>query len=69
MMKKMLVTFFDIKNVFHFEFIPQGQTVQQDYYVEIWKWLLEAVPKKGILWQAVSGPKIDYWNVTPTLFP
>jgi hypothetical protein len=31
----MLNTFFDIKGTVHFDFIPQGQTVKQAYYVEI----------------------------------
>jgi hypothetical protein len=30
----------------HFEFIPQDQTINQAYYVEILKWLREAVRKK-----------------------
>jgi hypothetical protein len=33
-MKTMLTTFFDIKCIVHFKFIPQGQTVKQAY-VEI----------------------------------
>jgi hypothetical protein len=32
-MKAMLITFFDIKDIFHLEFIPQGQTVNQAYQV------------------------------------
>jgi hypothetical protein len=38
-----LLTSFDIKGTLHFEFIPQGQTVSQAYYVEILKRLREAV--------------------------
>jgi hypothetical protein len=45
-MKSMLVAFFDIKSVVHFEFVPQGQTVNQAYYVEILKWLREGVHRK-----------------------
>jgi hypothetical protein len=46
-MKTMLITFFDIKGAtIHFDFIPQGQTVNQAYYVEILKWLREAMRRK-----------------------
>jgi hypothetical protein len=33
--KTMLITFFNIKDIVHFEFIPQGQTISQAYYMEI----------------------------------
>jgi hypothetical protein len=46
-MKTMLITFFDIKGIVHFESIPQGQTVNQAYYVEILKPLREVVRSKG----------------------
>jgi hypothetical protein len=44
-MKTMLITFFDIKRTVHFEFISQGQTVNQAYYMEILKRLREEYKK------------------------
>jgi hypothetical protein len=37
MKKIMLITFFDISGIFHFEFILRGQTVSQAYYMEKFK--------------------------------
>jgi acyl-CoA thioesterase FadM len=49
-MKTMLITF-GIKGTVHFEFIPQGQTVNQAYYLEILERLFEAVrTQKPELW-------------------
>jgi hypothetical protein len=45
-MKIMLITFTDIKGTVHFEFIPQCETVNQAYYVEVLKRLREAVRRK-----------------------
>jgi hypothetical protein len=39
--KTLLITFFHSKDIIHFEFIPQGQTVNQAYYVELLKLCIE----------------------------
>jgi hypothetical protein len=47
----MFISFFGIKGSVHFEFILQGQTVNQAYYMEILKRLREAVHiKRPELW-------------------
>jgi len=35
--KTMLICFFNIKGLVHFEFIPQGQNVNQQFYLEVLK--------------------------------
>jgi len=40
-----LITFFSIKGANHFYLIPQGQSVNQAYYVKILKQLCEAEMK------------------------
>jgi hypothetical protein len=59
-MMTVLITFFDIESVVHFEFIQQGQTVNQAYCVQILKWLLETVPKKVLNF----GPTIGFSTMT-----
>jgi len=42
----MLLTFFDIRGIVHYEFVPTGQTVNQVYYLEVLGRLREKVRRK-----------------------
>jgi len=42
----MLLTFFDIRGIVHYEFVPNGQTVSQVYYLEVLERLRENVRRK-----------------------
>jgi hypothetical protein len=46
-MKTMPITSFNIKVIVHYEFILQGETVNQAYYVEIFEWPHESVCREG----------------------
>jgi hypothetical protein len=52
---KMKTMIINIKGIVHFEFIPQGQTINQTYYVEILKRLLEAVRRESLDFGPVTG--------------
>jgi hypothetical protein len=44
--KVMLMVCFDSEGVVHYEFLPQGLTVNKEYYLEVMQCLHEAVRKK-----------------------
>jgi len=44
----MLLTFFDIRGIVHYEFVPTGQTVNQDYYSEVLERLQGKVRQKQL---------------------
>ena len=44
----MLTVFFDSEGVVHYEFLPQGRTVNKEYYLEVMQRLREAVRKKRL---------------------
>ena len=51
--KVMLIMFFDIQGIVHFEFLPQGQIVNQTVYKEILRRLVRSVrDKRRSLWEA-----------------
>ncbi|UYV76839.1 hypothetical protein LAZ67_14002153 [Cordylochernes scorpioides] len=45
-LKCLLITFFDVKGLVHFEFVPEGQTINQHYYIDVVNRLREAVRQK-----------------------
>ena len=51
-LKVMLIVFFDIKGIVMIEWVPQGQTVNQKYYIEVLTKLRERMRKK----------RPDLWN-------
>jgi hypothetical protein len=51
----MLTVFFYSEGVVHYEFLPQGRTVNKEYYLEVMQCLREAVRKK----RPVRGERID----------
>jgi len=63
--KTMLFCFFDIKGLIHFGFVSQGQTVNQQFYLEVLKRLLDAVRRKHPeLWR--SGEWLLHHDNAPT---
>jgi len=44
--KTMLLTFFDIRGIVRYEFIPTGQTVNEVYYLEVLEGLREKVTQE-----------------------
>jgi len=49
----MLIYFFDANGIVHSEFIPNGQTVNQAFYLQVLKCLRDAVrQKRPELWQS-----------------
>jgi len=44
--KVVLIVFFDMEGIVHFEYVPQGQTVNQQFYLHVLKRLRLAVSRK-----------------------
>jgi len=42
----MLIVFFDIQGIVMAEWVPSGQTISQQYYIEVWTKLRERVGRK-----------------------
>ncbi|GFU10947.1 mariner Mos1 transposase [Trichonephila clavipes] len=47
----MLIVFFDADRIVHYEYSPQGQTVNKEFYLDVMRRLREAVRRKRlVLW-------------------
>ena len=44
--KVLLTVFFDCNGEEHYEFLPQGRTVNKEYYLEVMRWLRKAIREK-----------------------
>jgi hypothetical protein len=48
----MFICFSDISSIVHFEFVPEGTTFNERFYVEVLKGFIDAVrSKRGELWR------------------
>ena len=64
----MLIVFFDARGVVHFQFLPQGQTVNQHVYKEILQHLLQVVQtRRPEMWKNKSW--ILHHDNTPVYMP
>ena len=53
--KVMLRVFFDYRGVLHYEFLPPGRTVDEEYYLSVMRRLREAIRlKRPDLWKGNS---------------
>jgi hypothetical protein len=44
----MLIIFFDYEDMVHHEFVPQGQTVNKEFHLEVLRRLRESIRKKNV---------------------
>ena len=48
--KMMIMVFFDAWGIVHHEFVPQGQTVNQEVYISVFRRMREALQCRHDLW-------------------
>ena len=74
--------FFDASGVVHHEYLPEGSTVNQTYYIEVLKHLRNAIRRKRPeLWRSLTGffimttlqtiqplELMSFWPNIPSLF-
>jgi len=60
--KLMLIDFFDMENIVRYEYVPQGQTVNQQFYLQVLKRLKLAVSRKRPQKRAVGVWTLHHEN-------
>ncbi|UYV61129.1 SERPINB12 [Cordylochernes scorpioides] len=63
-LKCLLITFFDVKGLVHYDFVPEGQTINQHYYLDVLRRLREAM-KLPLFW-AVTCTAIAFTYGAPS---
>jgi hypothetical protein len=65
--KTMLITFFYKQGVIHKELVPEGQTVDSDFYVEVIERLLKRISRVRRKFRAESSLFLLHYNAPPNL--
>jgi len=60
--KVMLIVFFDMEGIVHYKYVPQGQTVNQQFYLQVLKCLRLAVSRKRPQKQAAGAWALHHDN-------
>ena len=60
--KVMLIVFFDMEGIVDYEYVPQGQTVNQQFYLQVLKRLRLAVSRKRPQKRAAGGWALHHDN-------
>ncbi|UYV71184.1 ACSL4 [Cordylochernes scorpioides] len=68
-LKCLLITFFDVKGLVHYEFVPEGQTINKHDYLDVSRRLRKPVILEKVAtsdWQTgrkVGASRVRYWTI------
>ncbi|UYV66161.1 CLCN3 [Cordylochernes scorpioides] len=65
-LKCLLITFFDVKGLVHYEFVPEGQSINQLYFLDVLRCLREAVHRGQNLDFQKKCANTQYANLSDT---
>ncbi|UYV68136.1 hypothetical protein LAZ67_5003148 [Cordylochernes scorpioides] len=67
-LKCLLITFFDVKGLVHYEFMPEGQTINQHYYLDVLGRLCVRNDPKNGLRKIGSCIMTTHGHIRPSLY-